>query len=50
MEGGLEESSFVKPQECAQKPEHTTGLIQRLLEQKTPVLQEVCQFPPGHGF
>ena len=39
--GGLEESSLVKPQECAQKPEHRTGLIQRLLEkQKTPVLQE----------
>ncbi|XP_040087957.1 transcription termination factor 4, mitochondrial [Oryx dammah] len=34
--GGLEESSFVKPQECAQKPEQRAGLI----EQRTPVLQE----------
>ncbi|XP_055259704.1 transcription termination factor 4, mitochondrial [Moschus berezovskii] len=39
--GGLEESSFVEPQKCAQKPEHRTGLIQRLREeQRTPVLQE----------
>uniref|UniRef100_A0A8C6CZM5 Mitochondrial transcription termination factor 4 n=1 Tax=Moschus moschiferus TaxID=68415 RepID=A0A8C6CZM5_MOSMO len=35
--GGLEESSFVEPQKCAQKPEHRTGLIQRLREeQRTP--------------
>ena len=39
--GGLEESSFVEPPKCAQKPEHRTGLSQRLLEkQRTPVLQE----------
>uniref|UniRef100_A0A4W2GCR2 Transcription termination factor 4, mitochondrial n=1 Tax=Bos indicus x Bos taurus TaxID=30522 RepID=A0A4W2GCR2_BOBOX len=39
--GGLEESSFVEPPKCAQKPEHRTGLIQCLLEkQRTPVLQE----------
>ncbi|XP_057600427.1 transcription termination factor 4, mitochondrial isoform X2 [Hippopotamus amphibius kiboko] len=39
--GGLEKSSFVEPQKCAQEPEHRTGLIQCLLEkQRTPVERE----------